>query len=93
MKIVIRTLVFHLFCIVIFSFLYLYFSHHFISTNEDKHNKKKSIVDFILLGTTIQAGVGVSDLYPISSYVKFIMIIQQILMIMTHVFTLYIFTL
>ena len=41
----------------------------------------------------IQAGVGISSIYPIYSYGKIIMIIQQFIMIMTHVFTLYVFTL
>ena len=50
-------------------------------------------MDFFLLSTTIQAGVGISDLYPITFYSKIVMIIQQFLVISAHVFTLYIFTL
>jgi hypothetical protein len=89
MKIVIRTVVFHILCILFFALFYYYFQDSF----ERKTNNKFSTLDYLLLSTTIQAGVGISDIYPISFYGKIIMIIQQILMIMTHVFTLYIFNL
>jgi len=89
MKIVIRTVVFHILCILCFALFYYYFKDHF----QNKTDEEFTTVDYILLSTTIQAGVGISDIYPISFYGKIIMIIQQILMIMTHVFTLYIFNL
>lgn len=59
-----------------------------------KKNKKYStFTDFLLLSTTIQAGVGISDLFPISFYGKIAVILQQFILIMTHVITLYVFTL
>jgi len=76
---------------MVFALLYLYFSAHFDSNNDN--NQHNSFIDFLLLSTTVQAGVGISDLYPISFYGKIVMIAQQILMLSTHVFTLYIFTL
>lgn len=88
MKLAIRSVVFHMLCIFIFAIIYLYFSTHFVSNNGDN-----DFIDFLLLSTTIQAGVGVTDLYPISYYGKVTMIAQQIIMLATHVFTLYIFTL
>lgn len=91
MKVAIRTIVFHISCIILFSFLYLYFSSNFDSNDGNKaHN---GYIDFLLLSTTVQAGVGISDLYPVSFSSKIVMIIQQILMLTTHIFTLYIFTL
>ena len=51
------------------------------------------MLDYLFLSTTIQAGVGMSDIYPISIYGKLLMICQQLIMIMTHVFTLYVFNL
>ena len=94
MKLVIRTLVFHLFCIILFAYLYLYLSEHFQSDNPGSKNKYyTTFLDYFLLSTTIQAGVGISDLYPISYYSKIAVIIQQFLMMMTHIITLYIFTL
>lgn len=91
MKIVIRTVLFHIICIIIFGFLYLYFAEHFNSNNVNK--KYNTVIDYVLLSTTIQAGVGISDLFPITYYSKLIMIVQQLLMIFTHIFTLYVFTL
>ena len=93
MKLIIRTAIFHLFCIFIFAFIYFYFSHQFQSNNEEKHIKYNNFIDYLLLSTTIQAGVGISDLYPISFYSKIVLIIQQIMLIFTHLITLYIFTL
>jgi len=87
MKIVIRTVIFHFVCILFFAFLYYYFK-------DNLHPKPlENAVDYLLLSTTIQTGVGISDIYPVSFYGKIIMIIQQFSMIMTHVFTLYVFTL
>lgn len=92
MKVVIRSAIFHLLCIIVFACIYFYFSEKFHS-NIDSDNKKKSFTDCLLLSTTIQAGVGISDLYPITFYSKVILIIQQIILIFTHLITLYIFTL
>ena len=90
MKRVIRTVFFHFLCIIIFGILYFNLKEQ-IDKNKKPH--ELGIIDYILLSTTIQAGVGVSaDIYPISFYGKTIMIIQQLLMICTHVFTIYIFT-
>ena len=89
MKIVIRTVFFHFFCIMVFAYFYFNFKDEFKRQIKDE----LTTIDYILLSTTIQAGVGISDIYPISFYGKIIMIIQQLIMIMTHVFTLYTFNL
>ena len=89
MKIVFRTVVFHLLCIIVFSFLYFHNENDF----QVPISKNVSYLDYFLLSTTIQAGVGISSIYPITSYGKIIMIVQQIIMILTHVFTLYVFNL
>ena len=90
MKLVFRTLAFHFSCILIFTLFYYYLSSGF---NNSSNQKRDSLLDMFLLSTTIQAGVGISDLYPISYYNKIVMILQQFLMISTHVFSLYIFNL
>lgn len=87
MKIVIRTVLFHFLCIIFFGILYLYFKDDFV----EKKDVNKGLIDYLLLSTTIQAGVGISDIYPTSFYGKITMIIQQFVMISTHVFTIYIF--
>jgi len=89
MQIVIRTVFFHFLCIAGFGMLYSNFKDHFEKNIED--NQQLGYVDYMLLSTTIQSGVGMSDIYPISFYGKIIMIIQQLLMLCTHVFTIYIF--
>jgi hypothetical protein len=88
MKIVIRTVFFHILCIIIFSGLYYYFRDDFKTQVKEEF----TVLDYIFLSTTIQASVGLTDIYPIGFYGKLIMIIQQLVMIMTHVFTIYIFT-
>ena len=87
MKFVIRTLVFHILCIFVFAFLYYYFRDDYV------HDKKEiTFTDSMLLSTTIQATVGISNIYPETFYGKLIMIIQQLILIMTHVIKLYVFT-
>jgi len=88
MKIAIRTVLFHILCIFIFAFLYYYFRDDFKTEVKEQF----TMLDYIFLSTTIQSGVGLTDIYPIDFYAKFIMIMQQITLIMTHVFTIYIFT-
>ena len=90
MKLAIRTVCFHFLCILIFGIIYYNIQYQFQHNDEQK---RQSILDYILLSTTIQAGVGFSDIYPTTSFSKLVMISQQILMIMTHVFTLYFFNL
>jgi len=88
MKIAIRTVLFHILCIFIFAFLYYYFRDDFKTQVKEEF----TILDYIFLSTTIQSGVGLTDIYPIDFYGKLVMIIQQLVLIMTHVFTIYIFT-
>lgn len=87
MKIVIRTVFFHFLCIIFFGILYLYLKDDFT----EKQDVTLGLIDYLLLSTTIQAGVGISDIYPTSFYGKITMIIQQFILISTHVFTIYIF--
>ena len=89
MKIVIRTVFFHFLCILVFTIFYYNFKKDF----DNKTGENKNVLDYLFLSTTIQSGVGMSDIYPISFYSKLLMICQQLIMIMTHVFTLYVFNL
>jgi hypothetical protein len=95
MKRVVQTLAIHVFCILFFAFFYYYFSTHFDNNKQTYYNRESiidSAIDFFLLSTTIQAGVGVSDIFPISVYGKLLMISQQLIMISISVITIYIFT-
>jgi hypothetical protein len=95
MRIVFKTVAFHLFCILLFGLVYLLFKNNFVRDPNFTTNKKKEpeVLDCFFLSTTIQSSVGYSDLYPITDTAKFILIIQQFIMISTNVFLLYIFTL
>ena len=96
MKIVFRTVTFHIICILVFALIYSTFSNGFKSVDyelySNRNNDPMKFLDFLLLSTTIQAGVGISEYFPSNSYTKITMIIQQLIMISTHVFTLYILT-
>jgi len=89
MKILIRTLIFHFVCIFMFSLLYLNITDGFGTID----NKVIEYVDCLLFSTTIQSGVGVTNIVANSQISKYLMILQQIILISTHAFTLYIFTL
>jgi hypothetical protein len=88
MKIVIRTVLFHILCIIIFALFYFYFRDDFRGDGITEI----TFLDFIFLSTTIQSSVGLTSLSPIDFNGKLIMVIQQLLLILTHVFTIYVFT-
>jgi hypothetical protein len=86
MKIAIRTVFFHFLCILIFGFIYYRIHSQFEHKGEQE---RETFLDYILLSTTIQAGVGITKVNPNTNFAKITLILQQLLMIMTHVFTLY----
>ena len=89
MKLVIRTVIFHFACIIIFAMAYYFFKEHLASNIKDEF----TVMECLFLSTTIQAGVGITDIHPTAFHTQLIMMVQQFIMIMTHVFTLYVFTL
>ena len=92
MKVVFRTALLHIFFIIIFSLLYLSYKEDFSSAKKSDLDYK-SYINFLNLSVTIQSGVGLTDLIPMTEISKFIVMIQQLLLIFTHILTLYIFTL
>lgn len=90
MKIVFRTLIFHFVCIIIFTILYSVFADDYNEKNEGDGSKTTTtFLDCVLLSTTIQSGVGISNLYPLNSIGKLIMILQQLIMMSANLFALY----
>lgn len=89
MKLVIRTVVFHFTCIIIFALAYYLFKDSLASNIKDKF----TVMECLFLSTTIQAGVGITDITPTAFHTQLLMMAQQIIMIMSNVFTIYIFTL
>jgi hypothetical protein len=85
MKIFIRTLVFHFVCIIMFSLLYL-------NVMNDDDNREIKYIDCLMLSTAVQSGVGLSNTSVSNSMSKMILMLQQLVLISTHVFTIYIFT-
>ena len=88
MKLVIRTVCFHFACIIVFAMAYYYFKHQLASNSKENF----SIMECIFLSTTIQAGVGITDIIPTAVHTQALMMSQQLIMIMANVFTVYIFT-
>ena len=92
MKIVFATILFNFMCIIIFCMIYIYLKKGFINNANSSFKNDIKLIDIILFSTTIQAGVGISSLLPNSFYSKLFTIIQQITMICSYVFILYIIT-
>lgn len=87
MRIVIKTVFFQMFCVVVFALLYFTMQD---PLSGDEHLNE---LDALLLSITIQSGVGIAPIVPYSTTCKFVMILQQFLMISSYVFILYVFTL
>jgi hypothetical protein len=84
----IRTVCFHLLCIIVFTFIYKYIALEL----KDTEHKAVSFIDYLYLSVAIQAGTGFSQVIPKNNIGRIVIIIQELLLICTHVFTLYIFT-
>jgi hypothetical protein len=84
----IRTVCFHLLCIIIFTFIYKYIAIEL----KDTENKVVSFIDYLYLSVAIQSGTGFSQVIPKNNTGRIFIIIQELILICTHVFTLYIFT-
>jgi len=92
MKIVFATILFHLLCIIFFSIIYIYLKKGFINNANSSLKNDIKLIDIIMFSTTIQAGVGLTNLLPNSFYLKLVTITQQLSMICSYVFILYIIT-
>jgi len=93
MKLVLKTLVFHILCIVFFALLYSINSKNFIIEYKEIKQKYPEFIDFIFLSSTIQSGIGLNWLVPTNNITKMLIIIQQFTLISSYVFVLYFFTL
>ena len=92
MRLVIRTILFHIICIIFFSLTYFSLNDSFVMINNNENYKlRPEFIDFLSLSVTIQSSLGLTFLQPINMYSKVAMLVQQILLISTHVITLFIF--
>ena len=89
MKLVIRTVFFHLCCIALFTGIYYHLRGELFIPNATE----VTAMDCALLSTTIQSSVGMTNIAPLTNLTKIVMSIQQLVLITTYVFTVYIFSL
>jgi hypothetical protein len=89
MKIIFGTIFFNFLCIILFGMIYIYLKKEFINNN----NSDIKLIDILMFSTTIQAGVGLTNIFPNSLNAKLVTIIQQLTMICSYVIILYIITL
>jgi len=91
MKIAIKSVLFQFLCIIIFASIY-YFLRDYLRSRS-KNSNPFSLIECFFLSVTIQSGVGLTDIYPISYHTQFVMILQQLIMIASGIFSIYFFTL
>jgi hypothetical protein len=63
------------------------------SEDSNQKTKKRTFLDYLLFSTSIQASIGIAEFFPHTTITKLILITQQLVVISTHVFTIYILTL
>jgi hypothetical protein len=79
MDIVTKTFLFNIIFIVIFSFIYMYISTDNFAALQPKD--KITYIDLIFYSTTIQSGVGLSDINAVTDLAKILSMIQQLIML------------
>ena len=79
MDIVTKTFLFNLICLIFFSFVYMSISSDNFAALQPKD--KITYIDLIFYSTTIQSGVGLSDINAVSDLAKILSMIQQLIMI------------
>jgi uncharacterized membrane protein len=83
MKIIAITFLFNILCIFIFAFIYTFIEqNNFLPLVQ---NNKLTFIDFLFYSTTIQSGVGLSNITPISSFSKILSMIQHIILLASSV--------
>jgi heme A synthase len=92
---VIKTYIFQLFCIIVFSVIYYQVLDEFSTdlTKMERQNRKYTYLDALFTSVTIQAGVGYAEVFPYTPRTKIIVMVQQIIMISANVLVLYFFSL
>jgi hypothetical protein len=86
MRILINSVVFHLISLVVFSFIY----YALPAGNFTIPNKNKLLLlDCFNLSTTIQAGVGITQVTPVTYLAQTTMSLQQLLLITGNVTMVY----
>ena len=85
---IIKGFAIHISTIILFTILYFLYSNHYT-----KYGTEFEMMDYLLLSITVQAGVGITDIYPATFYGKLLLALQQVIMLITNISTIYFFTL
>ena len=80
----------HILSIILFTFIY--YSLPYGTYEFQVRDKIPNFWDFFNMSTTIQAGVGLTNLYPCNDFGLFITTVQQMMMLFKNVFILYYFS-
>ena len=88
MRIVLKALFVNILSILIFSIIYINIAKDNFLTQK---NTLPEYIDCLLECITIQAGVGISSINPVTNLGKSVVMIQQLLLICTNAITLYLF--
>jgi hypothetical protein len=89
---ILKTFIFQLFCILLFSVLYWLDSDGFQSEFADKRKYPITYLDHLFTAVTVQASVGFTELYPITTRTKILVMMQQFIMISSNILILYLFS-
>jgi hypothetical protein len=93
MKFVIRGAIYNFLCILVFGLIYTSLHKHFTLDATMSKYIPPNILDIFFMSTTIQAGVGLTCIYPMTSLSKILMMVQQYFMILSNLLLIYFFTL
>ena len=85
-----KALTAHLLSLILFAFIYYSLPYGTFGFNDD--SKIPNFFDFFNLSTTIQAGVGLTNMVAKNDIGLFITTVQQIMMLFKNVFILYYFS-
>ena len=89
---ILKTYIFQLLCILLFSILYWINSDGFQSEFANRRKQKITYLDHLFTAVTVQATVGYSELYPINTTAKILLMMQQFIMISSNILILYLFS-
>jgi hypothetical protein len=93
LQILIKGIFFHIACLAIFTLIYfIIYENEFenvIEENKKRLSKMDKLVDCFYFSTTVEAGVGLTSLQPITYLAKVLVCIQQFCMIFGNIFIFY----
>jgi hypothetical protein len=91
-KHIISTFCFHVFFALLFSVIYYQVgeSGFELTASSTKNKRRAGFMDYLALSTSIQAGVGISNLSPNTELSSLLLTIQQFFLIAANVFVVYV---